>query len=109
MRVIDGQLHRVYKNLFPSLRVFWLQMSQQYADATYIVYGDQRLTYREAFEKSLKAAAMFQDVYGVRKGTWGEHLYSEIDLLKLVHLSRRSSRYMFSQLSGIYHRFLRLP
>ncbi|KAF8974758.1 hypothetical protein BDZ97DRAFT_1775265 [Flammula alnicola] len=67
-RLIDGQLLRVYKNLWPSLRVFWLWAAQEHRNAVYAVFENQRYTFAMVFERSLKAAAMFYDVYGVRKG-----------------------------------------
>ncbi|KAJ7667988.1 hypothetical protein DFH06DRAFT_1184159 [Mycena polygramma] len=67
-RLIDGRVQRVYKNLWPSVRVFWLWASDIYADRTYLIYENQRYTYKEVFERSLKAAAIFNDVYRVKKG-----------------------------------------
>lgn len=67
-RLIDGRLQRVYKNMWPSLRVFWLLAAKDHADAVYVVYEQQRYTYRQVFDRSLKAAALYRDVYGVRKG-----------------------------------------
>ncbi|KAF9451706.1 acetyl-CoA synthetase-like protein [Macrolepiota fuliginosa MF-IS2] len=66
-RLIDGRLQRVYKNVWPSLRTFWLQAAKEHADAVYIVYGKQRYTYRQVFERSVKAAAVYRDLYGIRK------------------------------------------
>ncbi|KAF5321358.1 hypothetical protein D9619_001100 [Psilocybe cf. subviscida] len=67
-RLIDGQLLRVYKNLWPSLRVFWLWAANEHKDAPYAVFEGQCHTFSQIFSRSLKAAAMFHDVYGVRKG-----------------------------------------
>ncbi|KAA1466482.1 acetyl-CoA synthetase-like protein [Dentipellis sp. KUC8613] len=67
-RLIEGRLQRVYKNLWPSLRDFWLWVADQYKDLTYVVFEQQRITYSQAFERSLKVAAMFKTVYGVQKG-----------------------------------------
>lgn len=67
-RLIGGQLQRVYKNLWPSLRMFWLSSVQQHKDATYVVFEDLRYTFGQVFERALKAAAIYRDVYGVRKG-----------------------------------------
>ncbi|KAF7433422.1 hypothetical protein PC9H_005374 [Pleurotus ostreatus] len=66
--LIDGRLYRVYKNLWPSLRDFWLWASNEHADKTYVVFESQRYTYREIFQRSLKAASIYQDVYSIRKG-----------------------------------------
>ncbi|TFY72978.1 hypothetical protein EVG20_g16 [Dentipellis fragilis] len=67
-RLIEGRLQRVYKSLWPSLRDFWLWVADQYKDLTYVVFEQQRITYSQAFERSLKVAAMFKTVYGVQKG-----------------------------------------
>ncbi|XP_006460626.1 acyl-CoA synthetase [Agaricus bisporus var. bisporus H97] len=67
-RLVDGRLHRVYKNLWPSLRAFWLSAAKDHANATYVVYEQQRYTYQQVFERSVRAAAMYRDVYGIRKG-----------------------------------------
>lgn len=66
--LISGQLHRVYKNLMPSLRVFWMWAAQEHKDAIYLVFENQRFTFAQIFERSVKAAAIFHDVYNVRKG-----------------------------------------
>lgn len=66
--LVDGRLYRVYKNLWPSCREFWLSAVNQYADRTYIVYEDQRFTYRQVHERAIKVATLFRKVYGIRKG-----------------------------------------
>ncbi len=100
-RLIDGRLQRVYKNLWPTLRVFWLWAAQQNKDAVYAVFENQRHTFAEIFQRSLKAAAMYRDVYGVRKGL---HLLRAS--LMLLNPSRRQSRNMFAELSRILSRIL---
>ena len=100
-RLIDGRLQRVYKNLWPTLRVFWLWAAQQNKDAVYAVFENQRHTFAEIFQRSLKAAAMYHDVYGVRKG-----LYLLRALFILLNPSRRQSRYMFAELSRVLSRLL---
>jgi hypothetical protein len=72
--LIDGRLQRVYKNLWPSLREFWLWASQQYSDATYVVFEQQRLTFRDMFQRSVQAAGMYCAIYGIQKG-WSVYLY----------------------------------
>ncbi|KAJ7129707.1 hypothetical protein C8R44DRAFT_777452 [Mycena epipterygia] len=67
-RLIDGRIQRVYKNQWPSVRTFWLWSSDLYSDRTYVVFEAQRYTYKEIYNQSLKAAAIYGDVYGVRKG-----------------------------------------
>ncbi|KAF9566756.1 long-chain-fatty-acid-CoA ligase [Agrocybe pediades] len=66
--LVDGRLQRVYKNLWPSLREFWLSAVSQYKDDTYIVYEDQRLTYAQVHARATKVAALFSDVYNIKKG-----------------------------------------
>ncbi|KXN90589.1 2-succinylbenzoate--CoA ligase [Leucoagaricus sp. SymC.cos] len=66
--LVDGRLYRVYKNLWPSCRDFWLSAVSQYADRIYIVYEDQRLTYRQVHERAIKVATLFRKVYRIRKG-----------------------------------------
>ncbi|KAF7352822.1 2-succinylbenzoate--CoA ligase [Mycena venus] len=66
--LVDGRVQRVYKNQWPSVRQFWLWSSAEYANKTYLVFENQRYTYKEVFDRSLKSAAIFRDVYGIRKG-----------------------------------------
>ncbi|KAF8973261.1 long-chain-fatty-acid-CoA ligase [Flammula alnicola] len=66
--LIDGRLQRVYKNLWPSLREFWLSAVSQYSGDTYIVYEDQRLTYSQVHDRATKVAALFRNVYNIKKG-----------------------------------------
>ncbi|KAF8805416.1 acetyl-CoA synthetase-like protein [Phlegmacium glaucopus] len=66
--LVGGQIHRIYKNIWPSLRDFWLVTAQQHKDAIYVVFENQRYTFGQIFERSLKAAAIFRDVYRVSKG-----------------------------------------
>ncbi|KAJ2915027.1 hypothetical protein MD484_g5364, partial [Candolleomyces efflorescens] len=67
-RIIDGRLQRVYKNQWPSLRVFWLWAIQQHKDATYLVFEKQRYTFAQVHNRAVRAASLFRHVYGVRKG-----------------------------------------
>ncbi|KAF5363672.1 hypothetical protein D9756_000643 [Leucocoprinus leucothites] len=67
-RFINGRLLRVYKHLWPSLRAFWLLAVKDHADKVYVVYEKQRYTYRQVFERSVQAAAVYRDVYGICKG-----------------------------------------
>lgn len=66
--LIDGRLYRVYKNLWPSLRDFWLSAVSQYSNDTYIVYEDQRLTYSQVHARATKIAGLLRTVYGIKKG-----------------------------------------
>ncbi|KAK0452879.1 uncharacterized protein EV420DRAFT_627954 [Desarmillaria tabescens] len=67
-RIVDGGVLKVWKNLWPSLRLFFLHSTKKYADKTYIVYEKERYTFREILDKSVRCAAIFRDVYGVKKG-----------------------------------------
>jgi len=67
-QLVDGRVQRVYKNLWPSLRDFWLWASKEHAKASYIVFEKQRYSFEQAFERSVRAASVFLNVYGVRKG-----------------------------------------
>ncbi|TFK26460.1 acetyl-CoA synthetase-like protein [Coprinopsis marcescibilis] len=66
--IVDGRLQRVYKNLWPSLRNFWLAAVADYAPHTYIVYEDQRLTYAQVHIQVLKVAHTLLRVFAVSKG-----------------------------------------
>ena len=66
--LVDGRLYRVYKNLWPSLREFWLAAVAQYAGHIYIVYGDCRLTYLQVHVRAVKVAGLFRSVYGIKNG-----------------------------------------
>ncbi|KAK0243596.1 hypothetical protein EDD85DRAFT_804503 [Armillaria nabsnona] len=67
-RLIDGKVLKVYKNLAPTLRDFWVSAVEKNADKTYIVFGSERLTYRQVFDRSVRTAGIFYTVYGIRKG-----------------------------------------
>ncbi|KAJ8076496.1 hypothetical protein PM082_000919 [Marasmius tenuissimus] len=67
--LVDGRLQRVYRNLWPSTRDFWLSSVGQHGSKTYIVEpGRQRTTYQQLHEQAVRAANLFRRVYGVRKG-----------------------------------------
>lgn len=67
-KIIDGCQYRIYKNLWPSIRQFWLSCVDEHADKIHIVYEDQRFSYREIHERALKVAGIFQHEYDIRKG-----------------------------------------
>jgi acyl-CoA synthetase (AMP-forming)/AMP-acid ligase II len=67
-RLVKDKVQRVYKNLPPSLRAFWLQVAPAAKDNIYVVYGQERMSYATALQNSLKAAAVFERVYGIQKG-----------------------------------------
>ncbi|KAL1690022.1 hypothetical protein GGG16DRAFT_56638 [Schizophyllum commune] len=65
---VDGRVYSVYKNLPPSCRALWLQVVRMYGDREYVVFEEQRYTFRVAHERALRTAAMFRDAYGIGKG-----------------------------------------
>jgi acyl-CoA synthetase (AMP-forming)/AMP-acid ligase II len=67
-RLINNQVQRVYKNLWPSIRDFWLFVSEEFKDSTYIVFEKQRWTYGQISKRVALASRMFQATYGIRKG-----------------------------------------
>ena len=75
-RLIDGRLLRVYKNQWPSLRVFWLWALSQHKDAVYLVYEDQSYTFGQVHIRAVKAASVLRHVYGVQKGSHQLPIYS---------------------------------
>lgn len=92
--------------MWPSIRAFWLSSVRQYSAKTYIVFDDQRLTYGEVHERAVKAATVFRDVYGVRKGP--PPCFVPFQYHSLAHF-RRPGRDMFPQLPRISNRLLGLP
>ncbi|THH19787.1 hypothetical protein EW146_g1465 [Bondarzewia mesenterica] len=110
-RLVDGRVQRVYKNLWPSLRHFWLWATQEYRDKTYIVFENYRIPYGEALERSAKAAAVFRYVYGVNKGDrvvicsrnfpdyliafWACHLLGAISVLVNAWLPAEPTKHCF--------------
>lgn len=60
-KTIFGRDLRVFKNLPPSLRDFWLLASQAWADREYLVLGDERLTFKEVCAQCLPCC-----LYGLR-------------------------------------------
>lgn len=67
-KTIFGRDLRVFKNLPPSLRDFWLLASQAWADREYLVLGDERLTFKETHRRAVVVAAMLAKEYGIKKG-----------------------------------------
>ncbi|KAK0452875.1 uncharacterized protein EV420DRAFT_1765972 [Desarmillaria tabescens] len=97
-RIIGGRVLNVWKNLWPSLRLFFLHSTKKYADRTYIVYQTECYTFREILDKAVRCAVILRDVYGVKKGK---------DILLLFgalapHLQYRgSSSHLLSKLSNL--------
>ncbi|KAF9018536.1 acetyl-CoA synthetase-like protein, partial [Hymenopellis radicata] len=65
---VDGRVLTVFKNLWPSLRLYWLWVTKENGDKTLAVYENQRYNYKELLNQSITCAAVFKDVYGVKKG-----------------------------------------
>ncbi|KAH6914008.1 hypothetical protein BKA70DRAFT_1260152 [Coprinopsis sp. MPI-PUGE-AT-0042] len=65
---IDGRQQRVYKNLWSSLREFWLTSVANYASDTYIVYEDQRLTYAQVHNQAARLAQTLRRDFGICRG-----------------------------------------
>ncbi|KAK0234423.1 hypothetical protein EDD85DRAFT_968866 [Armillaria nabsnona] len=67
-RVVNGRVLKVWKNLWPSLRTFFLHSSKEHAHKTCVIYEKERYTFQEMLQMAVKCAAIFRDVYGVKKG-----------------------------------------
>ncbi len=63
---INGIALRAYRHALPDVRALW-QSTQQFADRTYLVYGDERLTYRQAHAR-VDAIAAWLAAQGVQRG-----------------------------------------
>ncbi len=79
-RLIDGKLLKVYKNLAPTLRDFWVSAVEKNGDKTYIVFGSEWLTYRQVFNRSVRTAGILYTVYGIRKGN---HIFKQFTLPRI--------------------------
>lgn len=69
--VVDGVVQRVFKNMLPSLRAFWIDCVQLYGPKPYLIFETERLTYDELHARASRLASIFYNVYGVRKGDRG--------------------------------------
>ncbi|KAG5651769.1 hypothetical protein H0H81_007522 [Sphagnurus paluster] len=69
--LLDGRPQRVYKNLWPSVRSFWISSVEKYSNKTCIVFENQRFTYDEVHQRAVKTAAVFRHVYGIHKDLLG--------------------------------------
>jgi AMP-binding enzyme len=65
---VNNQVQRVYKNLWPSIRDFWLFVSSEFKERAYVVFEGQRWTYGQISERVDLAARVFHVMYGIRKG-----------------------------------------
>ncbi|KAF8829808.1 hypothetical protein HHX47_DHR2000316 [Lentinula edodes] len=100
-RVIDGLVQRVYKNLWPSIRAFWLTAVQLHGEKTYAVFEKQRLTFREVNERAAKAASIFREIYGISKdflvAFWACHLIGAVSVLVNAWLPAEPLRHCLVQ------------
>ena len=64
---IDGVATRVWRHCPPSLRSI-LELSRGQGEATYLVYEDERMTFKQHFEEVAALATVLADRYGVRSG-----------------------------------------
>ena len=69
--VINGRKTTVWKNLWPNLRAYWMLYGKTWSQREYVVFENERYTYRQMFDKSSKLASMLREVYGVKKGDRG--------------------------------------
>lgn len=63
----DGVPIRAWRNAPPSIRAM-VETSRTFGDQDFLVYGDERLTYAEHFQKVAGLAQEFTRVYGIAKG-----------------------------------------
>ncbi|KAK0187408.1 hypothetical protein F5146DRAFT_1064866 [Armillaria mellea] len=67
-RVLDGKVSKVWKNLWPSIRAFFLQSVDAHAEKIYTVFEKECYTFQEILDEAVVCAAIFRDVYKVKKG-----------------------------------------
>ncbi len=65
---IRGNAYRVFKNIPKTLGQFFAETVAEQRDKPFLVYGGERLTFRELHEKSLKFADAMARRYGVKQG-----------------------------------------
>ncbi|PBK66539.1 long-chain-fatty-acid-CoA ligase [Armillaria solidipes] len=74
-RVVNGRALKVWKNLWPSIRAFFLHSSKEHTHKTCVIYEQERYTFQEMLEMAVKCTAIFRDVYGVKKGKKFQSLF----------------------------------
>lgn len=67
-RVVGDRVSKVWKNLWPSIRVFFLQSTKEHANKTYVVFEKECYTFKEILDTTVKCAAIFRDVYKIQRG-----------------------------------------
>lgn len=63
--IIDGRVYRVWKHLWPSIREFWracVTDNPAVLEKEYLVFENERITYRQADEMIQKLASILRDV-----------------------------------------------
>ncbi len=75
IQVVNGRVLKVWKNLWPSIRAFFLHSSKEHAHKTCVIYENERYTFQEMLQMAVKCAAIFRDVYGVKKGKEVQSLF----------------------------------
>lgn len=66
--VVRGAKLPVFAAAPPSLREFFAYFAAVHGAKEFLVYGDERLTFAQAYGRGLKMAAMLQHKYGIAKG-----------------------------------------
>ena len=66
-----AELLLFWRVLLQNVRSLWTRVSNLYAERTYIVFEDDRYTYKQAAERVSRLASLFYTTYGVRKGDRG--------------------------------------
>ncbi|KAH8827982.1 hypothetical protein DL96DRAFT_1796782 [Flagelloscypha sp. PMI_526] len=66
--VISDRVQRVYKQLWPSVRDFWLESVAQHGSNTYTVFDTQRETYNSFHQHVLSISQYLTTTYAVKKG-----------------------------------------
>lgn len=65
---VNGVPMKVYANAPPTVRDVLLLGNQEYGDRDFLVYEDERVTYRSQFLAVQHLAKAFREVYGIQKG-----------------------------------------
>ncbi|WP_416907664.1 MAG: class I adenylate-forming enzyme family protein [Polymorphobacter sp.] len=66
--VVRGAKLPVFKAAPPSLREFFGFFAMTHGAKEFLVYGDERLSFGEVYQRAVKMAAMLQHCYGIAKG-----------------------------------------
>ncbi|KDQ17938.1 hypothetical protein BOTBODRAFT_29253 [Botryobasidium botryosum FD-172 SS1] len=66
--LVGDRVQRVFKHAPPSMRALWLNSISMYGSKTYIQFESERLSFSDVHSRACRAASVFREVYGVRKG-----------------------------------------